>query len=165
MRKGLLAVAVVLAVPASAHAGCITTLPIAAKLPSSDPRDYRESSTTLTVASRGPELRRVKVGIYSFRGRVMGERYVSHISDERPLRVHLKRRLHTGQYTLYAEGEPNRRRSCGPKHYARVVTIGTPSKGPKPPSGGGDEGDTGDSGDSGDAGENPDDTIPPDQQL
>jgi hypothetical protein len=44
-----------------------------------------------------------------------------------------------------------------------VITIGTPSKGgttQKQPAGGSDESDG-----SGDAGENPDDTIPTDQQL
>jgi hypothetical protein len=158
MRKGLLVAALaILALPSGAHAGCITVLPISAKLASSNPRDYGDFAT-LTVASRGPALRRVKVGLYSFRGRVMAERYVSRIDEERPLRLRIHHRLRTGSYTLYAEGEPNRSRSCGPKHWSRVVTLGTPSE-----RGGSEKSDTESS--SGNDGENPDDSIPSSQQL
>jgi hypothetical protein len=164
--NGFLALAVGLVVvtapAAGAQGGCITKLPIKAGLQSADPRDYRARFAPVDVASRGPVLRRVKLGLYTFKGRVMAERRIHSIQDQRSLRMRVHHRVPSGTYTLYAEGDPNASRSCGPKHWSRVVRIGqkkqsSPSESDSP-SGSSDSSGSSD-------GANPDDQLPPDQRL
>jgi uncharacterized membrane protein YgcG len=164
-------------VPGASAGGCITTLPIKASLQESNPRNL-DDFVPLDVVPRGPKLRRVKIGLYSFHGRRMAERRVDAIAEERSLRLRIHNTISSGSYTLYAEGEPNPSRSCGPKHWSKVVRIGSAKK---KESSGKDDGDDGKkdsgkkdgskkqsgSGSSGGGGSegNPDEQIPQDQRL
>lgn len=160
----LLATVVVAPSAAVGDGGCITKLPITASLKSSSPSDY-DDFVPLDVSTKGPVLRRVKVGLYSFHGRVMAERRVGSIESERSLAMRIRNKVSTGTYTLYAEGEPNPGRSCGPKHWSRVVRIGKHKSTKKKKSDSSDSSGSSDGSESTGSGANPDDSIPPDQRL
>jgi hypothetical protein len=148
---GALVVAAMVVAPGSAQSSCLTRLPIWASLESED-ADF----AILHAHSRGPELLHLKVGLYSFHGRVMAERHLGTLDADRRVRLVVRNELHHGKYTLYAEGDPNHNRSCGPKHWSRVVSVGEDDSG---------DGGGGNNGEDDSSGGNPDDSIPPDQRL
>jgi hypothetical protein len=102
--------------------GCITTLPVITTVPSRYAIAYNRV-LPVTVTSRGPRIRGLRVSLYTFSGDLLGRASRSSLTGSANLRLHLRYRLQAGEYTLYSEGEPNADPSCGPKHRSRVMRF------------------------------------------
>lgn len=119
---GLALLASAFTAPSARASGCITRLPISITFPTSYADGYVDH-VEARVASKGPSIRFLHVGIYTFGGLELARAHVRGTVTQSPQPVHLKMRfgrLQAGRFTVYASGEPNRSRSCGPKHYSRI---------------------------------------------
>ncbi|MBA2505717.1 MAG: hypothetical protein H0V29_07210 [Thermoleophilaceae bacterium] len=106
---------------AQAAAGCIIVLPINVKVAERGELKDPGAILPLVVSTKGPRLRRVRIGLYSYRGQELGKRRVAAIQGEKIVGVRLKANLPSGDWTIYAEGFPNANPSCGPKHSSKIV--------------------------------------------
>lgn len=113
------------AAPASAES-CVTRLPLRITLPSSFAASYTRGFVPVRIASNGPTIRFARIGIYTFGGLRVAYAVVPGIVTGRERVVSLRLRfgrMQAGRFTLYASGEPNANRSCGPKNTSRVQTF------------------------------------------
>lgn len=106
----------------ASRSGCITRLPVTVSVPSHFAAAYKRV-VRVTVTSRGPFIRHLRVVLYTFSGDQLGIATKSSLSGSAVLRLRLRYRLQPGEFTLYAEGEPNADPSCGPKHDSRVLRF------------------------------------------
>lgn len=102
-------------------AGCIIVLPINMKVAERGELKDPGAILPLTVSTKGPPLRKVRIGLYTYKGKELGKRFVKAIRSEKTIGVRLKANLPSGDWTMYAEGFPNSNPSCGPKHSSRIV--------------------------------------------
>lgn len=103
--------------------GCITRLPAAVTL-ASDYAAVHRHSVHLRVHTRGPKLRRTYASLYAFSGELIARSRKLNVRSSRLLRLRLRHGpMQPGNFTLVVTGEPNGRRSCGPKTYTRVLSF------------------------------------------
>jgi hypothetical protein len=128
------------AAPASAGARCITRLPVKASIPSPYAAEYPRD-VPVTIQTRGPTVRFLRLELYTFGGVKLGEgRRLGPLRSSGTVRVRLRFPMQAGAFTLVVTGEPNRDRSCGPKQRFKVLRFRDcptqlPVKFPEPPGG------------------------------
>jgi hypothetical protein len=123
----------------ASRTGCITRLPVTVTVPSHFAIAYKRV-VPVTMTSRGPLIRHLRVLLYTFSGDLLGSATRRSLSGSAVVRLRLRYRLQPGEFTLYSEGEPNADPSCGPKHDSRVLRFRDcitrlPVTFPEPPSG------------------------------
>jgi len=132
--------AVVLVFPASASAGCITTLPVKVADLSPFATSY-PTKVPVKITTKGPVIRFVRVEMYSFAGKKVAQgRLSGPLRGTKTVVMKLLVGLKNGGYSLIVKGEPNANRSCGPKEHKKIVTFGDcadtlPVTFPEPPGG------------------------------
>ncbi len=107
---------------AVASAACITHLPVIVTVPSRFTVHYKRV-LPVKLTSRGPRIRHLRVSLYTFGGDLLGRGTRRSLSGSGVVRLRLRFRLQPGEYTIYAEGEPNADPSCGPKNRSRTVRF------------------------------------------
>lgn len=119
----VLAVLTTFVAASTAQARCITRLPVEYSFPSDFAGSF-ERRLPITIATKGPPIRNLEAKLYTFGGALLGQtRRTSTLTSSRRLTMRLRYPLQPGRFTLTLFGEPNRSRSCGPKHLFRTVRF------------------------------------------
>ncbi len=109
---------------AAASGGCITSMPVTYAFPSAVALAYHHT-LPVEVASKGPAIRDLTVGLYTFQGDQLAfGRARTQLTKKQVVAMRLRFGfLNPGRYTIVIYGEPNANPSCGLKHLFHVVRF------------------------------------------
>lgn len=118
----LSAIAALLA-PGTAHARCISRLPVTGSFPTGYVGAYGKAMK-LRVATSGPAVSGLRAEIYTFGGTLIGSGKLARtLTSRATITMKLRYTLQKGKYTLVLKGRPNKRVSCGEKELDKVVSF------------------------------------------